>query len=284
MKTRKLKELLNKQRGPSGSECKAGEIPTHREVKVEGVVKVDALHDIRDDFQASQIQDNAYKSKTLFWSRLSAILIFIYAGITLLIYCENRRSAIAAKSAADTAAKQLELTERPWVRVDLQIAGPFVIDKTGINFIIQATTKATGNSPATSLAMESKMYVDYAWPAVRINEKRDALCEDIKKRATTNQKYLKSMFPGVQESPEYQHLGVPRLELEEALKGGSERIIPLIVTCAIYRSTFNDNLYETAYSSTVMVVEQGTGMTIPGIKEVAIPPERLSIYTETHVE
>jgi len=66
------------------------------------------------------------------------------------------------------------------------------------------------------------------------------------------------------------------------LKGGAGRVIPLVVTCVVYRSTFNEAFYETSYTSGVMVIEQGGGMAIPGTNEIAIPPERLFIETETY--
>lgn len=215
---------------------------------------------------------------------VGAVLLLFYAWLTYGMYCANKKAAEAAQSAAKIAAQQLELTERPWVRIDLKIGGPLVIDRNGVNFVLQAVTKTTGNSPA-SVIMESKMYVNYAWPATLMNEKRDGFCEDLKKRALINQKYLKTVFPGTEELAVYQHLSVSDSELKRALQDNTTgRIMPLIVTCAIYQSTFNDKLYETAYSSMVMSIEQGYGMGVPGTKETTIPPEHLFISPETHAD
>src|SRR5438874_8471211 len=57
-------------------------------------------------------------------SAISDVLMWRYVNIT-------KQSADAATSAADTASHQLELTERPWVYADAQIAGPLTFDKRG---------------------------------------------------------------------------------------------------------------------------------------------------------
>jgi len=48
------------------------------------------------------------------------ILLAAYTGFTILMYFSNKKSADAAKSAADTAAQQgafLEVSQRPWIEV-----------------------------------------------------------------------------------------------------------------------------------------------------------------------
>jgi hypothetical protein len=44
-------------------------------------------------------------------------LLAIYTAFTIGMYCANKKAANAAKSAADTAASQLQLSERPWLSI-----------------------------------------------------------------------------------------------------------------------------------------------------------------------
>ncbi len=85
---------------------------------------------------------------------LAFLAAAIYAGIAarqlkqMKIATEKAGiGAEAAKSAADTAATQLELAERPWISSDIAIASPFVFDKDGGHVTFQFALKNSGHSP-----------------------------------------------------------------------------------------------------------------------------------------
>jgi hypothetical protein len=68
---------------------------------------------------------------------LGLIVLCIYAAYTIKIYCANKKAADAAKSAADTAASELELTHRPWVYTDIEITKPLTFDSSGAQIEIK---------------------------------------------------------------------------------------------------------------------------------------------------
>src|SRR5216684_4096809 len=52
----------------------------------------------------------------------SLVILFIYAGVTILIRCATKKSADAAMSAADTARDTLIVAERPWIKIEDVVA------------------------------------------------------------------------------------------------------------------------------------------------------------------
>lgn len=279
---------LSDNKSPNNHRNLSPKYSVEGQVGINGSVEIRETQSVTHQHESEEKKANAYKEHTkehetssLTIARVTAAVTAIYLVFTILIFSESKRSADAAKSAADTASRQLELAERPWIRVDLQIAGPLIIDANGMSLVVRAITRSTGNSPAAAVLMESKMFVNYAWPVTLINAKRDAFCEGLKRRDAINQKYLKSIFPGGQEPPENQHLSVPKTELDQALKGGNGRVLPVVITCAVYQSTFNNRVYETAYISGIMSIEQGIGMAVPGDKVAVITPDRLFMETQT---
>jgi hypothetical protein len=60
-----------------------------------------------------------------------AILLAVYTAYTIKMYWANKKAADAAKSAADTAANQLVLSERPWIKITHRIVNPLTFDVPG---------------------------------------------------------------------------------------------------------------------------------------------------------
>jgi|HubBroStandDraft_6_1064221.scaffolds.fasta_scaffold23453_1 hypothetical protein len=272
-----LKQLkkLEHDKQSENRECKAGQGPTHREIFVESTVRVDLSENLEKKYKTYDGDDRAYKKKQLFWSRFSTVLLAVYAAVTLAIYHENKKSAEAAKSAADTSANQLELSERPWIRVDLQLNGPLTFDKNGLNTSSTITMTNIGNSVATHMSGNSELILQPFGPETGfLRAKQDALCKSLE---NMNERYGgDSLFPrGV--TSRYPQVAIPRGELEEAGKaaakyGATQRITPIIIGCAVYKSTFGDTTYFTAMALFVLGKgENGVGTPI-SIKDTAIIP------------
>jgi type II secretory pathway component PulL len=79
------------------------------------------------DHRRYRLEWKAYRA-----ARLTLLFLIVYTGLTLIVAYQSIRSADATKKSADTAASQLELTQRPWVYVkDAEVASPLVFDKDG---------------------------------------------------------------------------------------------------------------------------------------------------------
>lgn len=72
----------------------------------------------------------------------------------ILQYPELKKSADAAKSAADTVAAQVELADRPWVAADIYFSGPFDFNVNGANVRLSLNLLNTGHSPALNTQVE----------------------------------------------------------------------------------------------------------------------------------
>jgi hypothetical protein len=84
------------------------------------------------------------------------VVLCVYAGYTIKIYCANKKAADAAKSAADTARQALEVSNRPWVKIDHRIIQPLTFNVTGI-----------GASPTATIAFEETL--ENVGPSVALN-------------------------------------------------------------------------------------------------------------------
>lgn len=256
------------------------------EVKISGSVEVFETKSAIGQHESEERRANAYKESTrnyeqsslkvarsaLLATLVTALITILYFVSTWLIFRESKRSADAATVAAETAAQQLELSERPWIRVDMQLNAPLTFDKNGLNTSSIITMTNIGNSVAVNLGGQSELVLQPFGPNREfLRAKQDALCESLK---ATNEKYGDSLFPKGLTSRIW-NIGVSRKELEEAGKaaagyGASREISPVIIGCAVYKSTFNNAQYFTAMALLILGKgENGAGMPIK-IEDTAV--------------
>jgi hypothetical protein len=184
---------------------------------------------------------------------LGLIVLCIYAAYTIKIYCANKKAADAAKSAADTAASQLELAERPWIDANISIDGPFEFNVNGANVHLKFTLRNTGHSPAQSINI---------YPLLLIGKKiakatayRDQACKESTRVSTTMPQFGMVLFPNAPFEQQYSFgVGKEEIEQEKASKEfpgskfGEVILGPTVVICLAYRPTFNrTSVYHTAY-------------------------------------
>src|ERR1700734_457518 len=135
---------------------------TKRHVYVEPGVRIDLVEDFRQEYRANQKTNTTYNDRQLFWTIVSAILIFIYAGLTGWQGCSAKRAADAATVAARTAKGQLvqmttqsEDDQRAWIGVtgmritELDLAHP------KLPFVTKISLSNSGKSPAINLKRAS---------------------------------------------------------------------------------------------------------------------------------
>jgi len=87
---------------------------------------------------------------------LALVGLGIYTGYTIKMYCANKKAADAADSAAQTAAKTLQMAYRPWVNAEsVELTESLVFPpRHRFNLVVNITLKNTGTSVATDgLAM-----------------------------------------------------------------------------------------------------------------------------------
>src|ERR1035441_4983864 len=88
-------------------------------------------------------------------------VLVIYALITLLMYCANKKAAEAAKSAADTAAAGLELAQRPWLSVSrIEIERVDTSDPSHPGFTLGYDVHNSGQGVATLYGVYAQLWLD----------------------------------------------------------------------------------------------------------------------------
>jgi hypothetical protein len=90
---------------------------------------------------------------TIFFSAVTLVVVGAYTYYAKGQWHEMIRAANAAKSAAETARLQLELSERPWVHAQISLSGPFTFTINGANIPLEIIRLNTGNSPALTSAI-----------------------------------------------------------------------------------------------------------------------------------
>lgn len=121
---------------------------------------------------------------------LGLILLGVYTGYTIKMYRANKDAADAAKSAADTAARQLDLSTRPWVgikgiiRFENFLIAPVSQSDFRMNVNIVYALENSGNSPARRVAgeMVAKITSQNALP----NEWRSFTCDSVEQISIGN--------------------------------------------------------------------------------------------------
>ena len=147
-----------------------------------------------------------------------------------------QQASSAAKSTAEATARQLELTQRPWVSIDTLIESPLTFTSEGsaqvsVKFII----RNVGSTPAKGLSVQPEISIaslDEQDPVMQ----RSKVCEENRTRGAGADGTL---FPKVEFTKSVTFLGDARDIVKESNRTGS--FSPVVIVCASYRSTFDDS-------------------------------------------
>jgi hypothetical protein len=276
---RDIKDVVRKQAKAADEQNRRQQERQGTEPEIKAEIKFDEQTILDSDINNERNYRLQNSIRWATWFAFAAALI--YATIAALQFNEMQKATKSTGKVATVAAKQLDLAERPWVKMSISPSA-LKVDQYGLTAQIRIVTQNSGNSPAVSVVMKSEMLLDSGWQELRIAEERTKLCGELKKLASENREEFETIFPGTAETPKFWNLTVPKTDVDKTIQTGVDRGIPLVVSCVVYRSTFNDTFHETAYTSTIMTVENGMGMGIPLKQNSTINPERLALASQTH--
>jgi hypothetical protein len=152
------------------------------------------------------------------------------------------RSAKAAEETAKTSAEQLDVADRPWVSIDMNVIGPLTFDANGANLKTLMTLRNSGHSPAAGLWILGELL---SMAATDLTVERDRLCEEAKAQATTNPRMATTLFPTSDYNREWIFTS-GKESLENAIKENHGIIIPALIVCVAYRPAFTMSVHKTA--------------------------------------
>ena len=148
----------------------------------------------------------------------------------------TQQASSAAKSTAEAAARQLELSQRPWISIDTSIESPLTFTAEGaaqvsVNFVI----RNVGSTPAKGLSVQPKILIASQGEQDPVMQ-RSKVCEENRTREAETDGTL---FPKVELTKSVTFLGDPWDIVKESTRTGS--FSPVVIVCASYRSTFDDS-------------------------------------------
>jgi hypothetical protein len=181
------------------------------------------------------------------------VTTILYTVFSAFQWNANEKAAEAAKSAAETAASQLELTDRPWVTIDASITAPLTYDGKTVQIAFSFIPKNIGHSPAQNVSIVPKLIPAFMGDDVREEQKR--VCDGAAQINNGFPAYV--LFP---EEPYSQPIGLD-LPIETInlhwgkLPPGMEApgIIPIaIIGCVDYTYTTSPKHHQTGFAFDVL--------------------------------
>jgi hypothetical protein len=191
---------------------------------------------------------------------LEAGAVMIALGLLILNLGQLRatqQAANAAKSAAEITARQLELSQRPWISIDTFVVSPLTFTPGGAAQVtLKFAIRNVGSTPAKGLSVQSEMYI-----ASRDNQdpvmERSKVCEENRTRGAGAEGTL---FPKGELTKFVTFYGDAKDIVKESNRTGS--FSPAVIVCANYRSTFDDR---SGYTTGIIYYLRRIDPTHPGI-------------------
>ena len=216
---------------------------------------------------------------------LGFFVLLVYTIFTGLMFIVNKKAADAAKSAADTAASQLELSERPWIKVDAEVAGPYIYDQNGGHAQFSVTVKNIGKSPAIKVWLDPELYLSSLYRADPAIE-RDRFC---KQNTVGGASLGYTLFPDDTPHQEKWELPISNEQIR-AIQADFHKITPHIhtiwqfrvdlIACVAYSPTFNPSkryitgvVYEVRDKSSGLPVALQVNKNLSASDVKLVPPE-----------
>lgn len=196
-----------------------------------------------------------------FWVEVVGIFIlFVYTSFTILIWWANKKSADAAKSAADTSLA----SERGWIKIaDIEAGSDFWYTPTeSFQMTMNYRLVNVGHSVITSIHFDAQMIPEY-WGQTMIHDvidKEIAWCNE-KRKERPDPRELRTLFPGDAFWSD-STVSISKQEMYEANKtwpnpyGNREKqVIPVIIGCVSYRLPFSDDIHQTRFAYNVNFID-----------------------------
>ena|ERR1700687_1814249 len=106
--SRKKSKAVKNHPHPNPKQDRGEEKSSNRHVYIEPGVQIDLVQDLKDKRDSAQTENTTHNKKQLVWTKISALLIFIYAGLTFWLVC------LSGTAIKDTR-KHFTADQRPYV-------------------------------------------------------------------------------------------------------------------------------------------------------------------------
>jgi hypothetical protein len=161
-------------------------------------------------------------------------------------------AANAAKSAAQTAARELEFSKRPWISGEVSLTGPLVFDANGAHVDFSVKLKNAGHSPAIHVYPQISM-VALQSPMDIAERQKKIGCDRTRPFPAPQDLGGVTLFPYEDVPPNYYRGSLSQSEIEAGLlkhaAPGYRGLELHLVGCIVYEPSIpNGKLYATGIS------------------------------------
>lgn len=219
--------------------------------------KTDTPADTRDKANSHNGEKNVRERWKVGVETLTLVAVVWYACIASHQLTQMRKAtkatqdaAIAAQSAATTAASQLELAERPWVDASISLNGPLTFNVNGANIPLKIVLRNTGHSPAQFTSISPLPLIGRG--AFNAANNIQDVCQSASKSAALGI----ALFPNVN-FEQRENVGLGKEDIEKAKAPiefpgshwGEVFLSPTVVICITYSNQYSNqnSVYHTAY-------------------------------------
>jgi hypothetical protein len=221
--------------------------------------------------------ENRRKTIKFYAELVVSFFVCVYTVVSVGLWCEARESAEATRMALVTSQRQLDATERPWLKVSL-VAGAITFQQGGMQFAMTPQITNIGHSVATGVVVPINVMLassseDFFKEPLR---KQAELCDPIASKPLSNQQdeTQMSVFPDSTDSSLVVGSGFSEKELRQAPNANSnfraKHIVPIVIGCVDYqygtaiRHHQTRFIYEVFRSGTAPNTSIEVGTDVPG--------------------
>jgi hypothetical protein len=198
------------------------------------------------------------------------------------------RSADAVKTGTEIARNQLELSERPWIRISFTVgAQGFSFQNGSAGLPLQAHIQNTGHSVATGVIVPVKMFLAYDENGIFIEplKRQKDLCDPVAEMPTGDRQLgdmALTIFPGDTDVSMSYGVGVGKDEIDSAKTlipqgsespkvGGGKRILPIVVGCVDYQYATSTHHHQTRFIYQVQRVDRSLPPGVYPVISIEVP-------------
>jgi hypothetical protein len=209
---------------------------------------------------SSGIPKDRRKRKTPWWEPAAVIVAIGLLLVNWFQGCQTKKAAMAAKSAAETASRQLEMADRPWVKDTVRSASDFMFNYGGFSWGVIIRAENVGRSVATAIFPQTKLIAVHGADLIDgPRQKAYELCDEVFarfERVKNNPSVWGiAIFPGdCADIPTSPILWQSQIK-DATFDGGgglSQCVTPMLIGCIEYHNATSEKPHKTWFVYTLI--------------------------------
>lgn len=201
------------------------------------------------------------KKHTPGWEKAAVVVAIAILGVNAWQSCETRKSADAAKRSAETASKQLEMADRPWIKDTVRSAADFTFQPgPGVfSWVITIRTDNVGHSVATAIFPDAKLIAVHGadfidGPRLQARELCNKLSERFERVKNNPVVWSNAIFPGEYSEFMWNVFLLPSDMKDAVMDGGvnvGKSVMPMLIGCIEYHYATSEKPHHTWFVYTL---------------------------------